>query len=824
MSWSNFTDEESSDKIDKLADVDNIEPKKVIDSVSTLNTLNVRTKELSSQIMADIDKQTSLNKQIIKLDIDNLNTTVSKETTYKTEQELTDAFSDEILNHNNEDLFRNFNNYNISLERKKRYDLYDQMLDQNYISGNILTAYKDNILIRNAQTKTFLNVQIPTEKSKLMASLGNDLKNNYEKFATSCLLKYQLQKQLKDLLIPKTLTYGNYFIEIVDLNKLSTAKGGISRHEQILLENDSIVKRTPKNKEILFENELPYETQYKSESFDFVISTSTTNKDKTIIKESYTFSIDFESNFDTFDSEEELLTTLQENEQEKYRKNKVLEQLQENEANVSEENYLDNFIQDLILTENIGSEDYSFVNYLSGLDGISSSDFYGNINNPSNNRDYKLEDITKLNFDCLKDIHFEYIHPKDVVIIEKNNLIYGYLIIMDSKAGDLGSEVDTFKRFAQGLTSTSIQGSEKHENISSVNKIVDTITDEILKKVVHNIRLNKKRHLGTNYDYFKTLNINEDTEASLKLLIYNKIKSKSKLKFRFITPENIVNFSTNVDKFGPYGTSVLDSVVGPVKLYNLALMSSIVSRLSRASVIRKWTIEAGDKRNHKELVDSTTAEIKSKAITFDKINSLKNISEIITDFKDMATISIGGQKFIDMELLPMQDRGLPLNDLNDLKQDIVNAGKVPGIYLNIADNIDLREALVHLNINFANNIIDKQHKIEDGLDDTISNVFRKVLYYNNFNANSFILSNYVKLKLNPPLVLQLQADEAQIGVVSNIAQALGQLNFPVDPVKFLERYIPTIDWDTLQKEGAEYVRTLQKKTITDPNNQNGGGY
>ena len=131
MSWSNFTDEESSDKIDKLADVDNIEPKKVIDSVSTLNTLNVRTKELSSQIMADIDKQTSLNKQIIKLDIDNLNTTVSKETTYKTEQELTDAFSDEILNHNNEDLFRNFNNYNISLERKKRYELYDQMLDQN---------------------------------------------------------------------------------------------------------------------------------------------------------------------------------------------------------------------------------------------------------------------------------------------------------------------------------------------------------------------------------------------------------------------------------------------------------------------------------------------------------------------------------------------------------------------------------------------------------------------------------------------------------------------------------------------------------------------
>ena len=61
-----------------------------------------------------------------------------------------------------------------------------------------------------------------------------------------------MQKQLKDLLIPKTLTYGNYFIEIVDLNKLSTAKGGISRHEQILLENDAIAEFDIKEIQLLY--------------------------------------------------------------------------------------------------------------------------------------------------------------------------------------------------------------------------------------------------------------------------------------------------------------------------------------------------------------------------------------------------------------------------------------------------------------------------------------------------------------------------------------------------------------------------------------------
>ena len=74
------------------------------------------------------------------------------------------------------------------------------------------------------------------------------------------------------------------------------------------------------------------------------------------------------------------------------------------------------------------------------------------------------------------------------------------------------------------------------------------------------------------------------------------------------------------NKFAPYGTSIFDKMVQPVKLYTLALMSSIVSRLSRAAVVRKWTIEAGDKRNHEEIVAKTTSDLKSKAITFDKIN------------------------------------------------------------------------------------------------------------------------------------------------------------------------------------------------------------
>ena len=252
-------------------------------------------------------------------------------------------------------------------------------------------------------------------------------------------------------------------------------------------------------------------------------------------------------------------------------------------------------------------------------------------------------------------------------------------------------------------------------------------------------------------------------------------------------------------------------------------MSSVVSRLSRAAVMRKWTIETGGKRNHKEIVDKTKAELKSKSISYDKINSIQNISEIVTDFRDMATISINGQKYIDMEVLPMNDRGLPLNDLNDLKNDIIAAGGVPAVYLNLGDTVDLRETLVHLNISFANDIIDKQSSIEQGMDTLFNNIFKKVLMYNGYKDGDFYISNYCRAKLNPPLVLQIQSDEAMITTVSNILNLFEQSKIVVDPKDLYKRYIPSINWDDLIKKGQMYQGTLGKTAIINGGIDDGSG-
>ena len=799
MSWNNFSDQNPDDGMEQsgqeqTTQTTQVEPRKLIDSVKTLDTLNTRTKDLAAKILSDADSQIGLSNEITNLNISEVNKATSKDTTYKTEEDITDAFMNKILNHDNDDILKGVSQYTISSEREKRYDIYEQILDSNYIAFRILRAYLNGVLIKNAQTKTFLTINLTEEKEDLLNHLGKDIGNSYKKFNKSILIKYRLQQKLKDVLVPKTLLYGNYFVEIVDLNLLDN----ISKHEQILLETSDFIKTNKVNLNKVSASTKELLTQKRS----------------TITEGTEVHEFVFESNFECYNSEQEMITEM----------NTYLTNLSLHQAGLknyqaiteSDENNTQNSFQKYDIDSLF--EDVGYDVDLNDIDFL--SDNFGEGTNLENSK-YDLSDISKLDFTKLKDIHLNYISPRNVIIIEKDGYVYGYLVIEDLPGNNQNEMViDSFKRFSSGINNTSLTTKEETKDVT--DQIVEKMTKEILNKVVHNIRLNKKRSfVNSDFDYFNTLNISDEALTSLKILIYSKIKKKSKLKFRFLTPESMVNFSSTVDKFAPYGTSVFDPIVGPVKLYSLALMSSVVSRLSRAAVMRKWTIETGGKRNHKEIVEKTKQELKAKSISYDKINTLQNISEIVTDFRDLASISINGQKYIDMEIMPMHDRGLPLNDLNDLKNDIISAGGVPAVYLNMGDTVDLRETLVHLNVTFANDIIDKQLSIEVGLNSISDMLFKKVLKYNGYEDGDFYISNYCNIRLNPPLVLQIQADEAQISTVSNILQLLDAAKMQIDPKDIFEKYIPSIDWKNILKKGETYVNSLGKNAIINAGSEGG---
>jgi hypothetical protein len=425
-------------------------------------------------------------------------------------------------------------------------------------------------------------------------------------------------------------------------------------------------------------------------------------------------------------------------------------------------------------------------------------------------KEFELEEFQELDFDGLSDIYLRLISPANVLKIEKDGNHYGYLIVEDiDDAIDPNNEIDMYQRFL------------RDDNDGSNSKKADKYHDqeEVLATALVNSITNKLSEVISKDSGFLS-DMPEELKSSLRIIAYEKIRKKSKLKFRFMQANKLINFHTTIDKYKPYGTSIFDPIVLPVKMYTIAMMSSVISRLSRASVIRKWNIEVGTKRNYPEIIEKVKKDLKTKSISYDNLGSIRSISQVMTDFRDIAVVSQNGQRFIDMELMPMHDRALPMNDMMDLRNELVAATGVPSVYLNIGDSIELRETLVNINIGFSHTISNLQGNLEDSINELLNSIFEIILKKNGLDSD-FKLSQFFKITLNHPLVLQLQTNESIISTVSNITGLLRQSEINFDPIILFKKYIPDFNWDELEKSGDAAIKKDIKKKLMQAGQSDG---
>ena len=416
--------------------------------------------------------------------------------------------------------------------------------------------------------------------------------------------------------------------------------------------------------------------------------------------------------------------------------------------------------------------------------------------------------LRSLNLFELRNLQLNYVSPDNVIILRDHGIDYGYLVVEETdKKSDSIDNFDVVKHFVDlAKNETSTSKSDKDMSMEYVDKIITAIFKEI-----------QKNHKITNAAELFRLVQDSDTRYALRNILYEKYKKHANVRVRYISPAYMVNFSTPIDKYAPYGTSIFDSIVMPARLYMLATLSSIISRLNRASVIRKWTIEVGAHRNHSEIVERFKKELRNNTISIDDISKLQDIGNILTDYKDVVTVQQNGKRFVDLDLMPVHDRSLPINELEQLKRELIEATGIPSSFLNVTDTIELREQLVQININFANTINTLQSYINDAIENLVNAIFIQLLKNNNV-AQTINLSRYVDIKLNPPLLLTLQHLEGTVSTVTNLVNLLTTMQIPVDPVWMLKRFIKIVDWDAVETAGKEF----HKRTTIEQSIQNQG--
>jgi len=643
-----------------------------------------------------------------------------------------------IFNNETEDILKIFQSTNISSQRKELYEMYDEVADINFIAYRMLRVYLDNIMIKNTETKNFLNV-VKNDQNKMLSKIDETKLEHIQKLVELIMVFFNMQGKLKNQILPKTLKYGDYYVEVVNLEPMDEI---INRQPKLLTESFTIEeegkRKTYKDLKLAV-----FESDYKPREIQ-------------------------ETGHEFQEQDMSFSQKLKKFKEKTYSKRRTLEEF-----------------------------DLSFINQ-----SIDEED------------EFNIEELLDLDLDVMDNIYLRLLEPSQVLKIEKDGILFGYLIIEDISEDKNGSEeeINIYKRFLSDNENTTT-------NDKKAEEIADVLTDKVSTKIAELLHQDEKA----------LDELEDNLKISLKVIIYHKLLRKEKLKFRFVDPSNISNFHTIIDKFSPYGTSIFDPIIQPVKMYTIGLMTSIVSRLSRASVVRKWNIEVGNKRNYTEIVERVKRDLKNKSVTYDSLTNIKNIASMITDYKDIATVTKDGQRYIDLEILPMHDRSLPIQELQDLRNELVAATGIPSVYLNIGDAIDMRETLVNLNINFANNIITLQSLVEDAMNDLMNGIFKKILYLNGVDEQTiseFNISQYFKITMNPPLVLQLQSMESLIGSITNILGVLNQAQFQIDPEVLLQKYIPNINWEELKKSGENLTKDEVKKQIISQMSgmDSGGGF
>jgi len=717
-----------------------------IDSIESLEKLDKTFDKFYKKIITDEDDQL-FSGEVQKIELSKIASQILSD---KKDSGLDEFNADEyksiqkdlqkLFNNTDGDILKLLQNQIVHHNRKDLYEMYDEIADINFIAYRMLRVYIDNLLIKNIQTKSFLNV-IENYDNKKLTEINETKLNLLKKFVEMLIVYFDIQNRLKNEILPKELKYGDFYIEVVNLGYVDEI---VKKNPGYLLTETEILEGTfelnnKKYRKVKFAKiELPIRRERSNEIFEFE------NPD-----------LSPEAKFEL---------------KLKKLKKKITRKGQYNlEENVT---FLNNLETEKTLEE-------------------------------------KIDRILNIDLDNLDKIFLRAHDPAHVIKIEKDGIFYGYIIIEeDNEDKDTEDEINLYKRF---LSDNEYENQEKEKN----KDIADQIADKISERIAEYLRTEEQ-----SFD-----DLPEEVKLSLRVIIYHKLTRKSKIKFRFINTDKLVNFHTFIDKYAPYATSIFDPIVQPVKMYTIGLMTSLVSRLSRASVIRKWNIEVGNKRDYQKIVETVKKDLRNKSVTYDSLTSIKNISKIITDFKDIATITKDGQRYIDLEILPLHDRSLPIQELQDLRNELLMATGIPSVYLNSAEAIDLRETLVNLNINFANNIMTLQSFIEDALNQLMNIIVKELLILEGEEDVDFNISSVIKVTMNAPLVLQLQQSEALVGSIINIVSALAQARFEINPEELLKMYIPQINWDKLKKSGEKVVTDEIKKQImqqTAGENHSGG--
>ncbi len=657
---------------------------------------------------------------------------------------LSGDFISSFMEHSSKDeLEKVLQGISVSRDRLERYAVYDEAYKYVPILKRMMKVYVANILQKNPVTGKSILIQesgdLTSEKRQ-----NKEVLDQAKDFSNNCIKTFGLLDRLKHKILPNELTYGDCYLEVVDVNQ------EIKKSDP---EGAAAVQMTT-----LFEGEY--------------------------------------------------LNMSKEVEQMKNRANGHLPLGQIDQLLMKTANYLAE-IEIASFPESYDPNEKDDEDKKRDVNNYSNS---GEGNEKENKKKSETIDFN----DIVLKLH----KPQQIIVLQTNyGSTIGYLEVTKDEFPQVFNLTQSLSTLVGRITSLIGKDQLNQDNVT--DRIVRFIVKQALDKAdkAKAFNMDDQQNAQSINDILKNLDPNVYTYIKRLIIEQGLNQTQSqylhKLKIRFISASRMIAFTIPSNEYDPYGISFIDNLVFQCKLYILSQLSNVIMKLSRAAPVRKWTIDTGSTQMHANLIQKLKRELYNTRVTLDDLGSFKSIPKLLSDFKDMFVLAKGGNKPIDVEVTSHGDPTIRVADLEDARREIMSLSGIPPAYLGYADVIELREQLVHTNVSFATEIIDMQENITAGLTKFVD-IVAEILKVN------YKPSEYVQIKLIPPIVLILQLIEMTLSSIGNINGIFQTLQTPVDPYFFLKQYVPYIDWEAF-KEAADVYTTAQKTKAEIDANKGGGG-
>lgn len=276
-------------------------------------------------------------------------------------------------------------------------------------------------------------------------------------------------------------------------------------------------------------------------------------------------------------------------------------------------------------------------------------------------------------------------HPSNIVILETEyGTRLGYLEVKSTEEPatvNIGQQLSTI---IGKITSIGNRSAVPQEII--FNKLVKSIVKKLISGFQN--KNNKSGNSGQKQLDEKQIDkllksISPEVFYLIKRLLIETNKSDLKaaqfkrVKARFIPENDMLHFSMPSSEHLPYGSSIVEPLVLHSKLYILSQLANIITKLSRAALVRKWIIDVGPMQMQSGMMQKLKRELYNTRVTVDDMCNFKSMPKLLSDFKDLFVISKGGTRAVDVEMQSFGDPSIRVADLEDARKELIALSGIP---------------------------------------------------------------------------------------------------------------------------------------------------